>query len=232
MRTRFLIGVGLVAALLSLWPISKSTRFQFFGEAIARVETDMPAVALTLDDGPSRKHTAAVLELLEQKDAIATFFLTGRESAANPDMVRQIIAAGHALGNHSYNHDRLILKWPSTIGDDLARTDAVLREAGYDASLPFRPPYGQKLFALPWVLRSDNRPSIMWDVAPEPDAQSARELAEAVVTQARPGSIILLHVMYDSRAMSREALPLITDGLRERGFSLMTVDDLLALRVP
>ena len=121
------IALILLVGLGSLWSISKSTTFQFFGEAIASVETNEPIVALTFDDGPSRKHTQTVLDILASHDATATFFLTGHEAEQNPELVTAIIEAGHGLGNHSYSHKRMILRSPANLRAELDQTDAILR---------------------------------------------------------------------------------------------------------
>ncbi len=223
-----LLAACVIAGLIALWQLSKSQTYQVFGEAIARGEVDAPIIALTFDDGPSRKHTAAVLDLLAAKDVAATFFLTGHEAKANHDLTRQIAENGHELGNHSFNHDRLILKSTTRIREELAQTDAVFRDAGYTGPIPFRPPYGQKLLVLPWVLSEQDRPSIMWDVEAGPEDQTSQAMADDVIAKARSGSIVLMHVMYDSRGTSRDALPMIIDGLRERSFRFVTATELLA----
>ena len=224
---RYVIGACLVAGLVALWPLSKARTFQMFGHVVTHVDTDKAVVALTLDDGPSRKHTAKVLDILAAKDAKATFFLTGHEALQNPDLTRQIVAAGHGIGNHSFSHDRLILKSPARIRTELADTDKAIRDAGYADAIPFRPPYGQKLFVLPWVLSEQDRPSIMWDTALADESLPPEPLAAHIIAEAKPGSIIVLHVMYDSRENERAALGLIIDGLRDRGFEFVTVNALL-----
>ena len=226
---RSIVGIGLVILLaFGAWSASKSLSFQTFGEIVTHAETDRRIVALTFDDGPSRRFTADVLGLLAQKEATATFFLTGHEASKNRDLVQDIVAGGHELGNHSFSHERMILKSPAWVRAELAQTDAVLRSGGYTGPIAFRPPYGQKFIVLPWVLAAENRPSIMWDVTPKSEDMDPQEMANDIVAQAQPGSIVLMHVMYGSRETSRAALPFVIDGLRDRGFTLVTLDALLA----
>ena len=226
---RYVVLTFLIALSLgSLWPISKAQSFQFFGQAIPRSQTAQPLVALTFDDGPSRRHTSTILGILEQKNATATFFLTGHEVLNNPNQAQAIVAQGHELGNHSFSHDRLIFKSPARIKQELRDTDTALRDTGYAGPIPFRPPYGQKLFVLPWLLASDERASVMWDVGIDNEDISPDALAQLIVQSAEPGSIILMHVMYNSRQTSRLALPLVIDGLRDKGLSLVTVSELLS----
>ena len=225
-----LIVATLVALLFGLHLFSKSRTTQLFGEIVSRVETDKPIVALTFDDGPSPRFTKEVLTLLKDRDVTGTFFLTGREIAENLAQARLIATAGHEIGNHSYSHFNMAWVSPSTVKDEIERTDAAIRAAGYEGEILFRPPFGKKLLALPWYLSEHGRKTIMWDVEPEsfPDvADNPDALAKYVIDNAKNGSIILMHVMYRSRDVSRQALPQIVEGLRQRGFSFVTVSQLL-----
>lgn len=228
-----LIVATLLALLFGLHLFSKSRTTQLFGEIVSRVETDKPIVALTFDDGPSPRFTKEVLTLLKDRDVTGTFFLTGREIAENLAQARLIATAGHEIGNHSYSHFNMAWVSPSTVKDEIERTDAAIRAAGYEGEILFRPPFGKKLLALPWYLSEHSRKTIMWDVEPEsfPDvADNPDALAKYVIDNAKSGSIILMHVMYRSRDVSRQALPQIIEGLRQRGFSFVTVSQLLERR--
>lgn len=95
----------------------------------------------------------------------------------------------------------------------------------------FRPPYGKKLFFLPLYLSRKNRPTIMWSMAPEENVQEGQgpdALTAYVLEHAKPGQIILLHPMFSSGARTREALPDIINGLRDKGYQLVTLSELLA----
>lgn len=225
--------VVLGGIVFGLHALSNSRTFQAFGEIVARVDTDMPVVALTFDDGPTAGHTEEVLDILEQHDVRATFFVTGAEVEENPDETQAIVEAGHELGNHSHSHPRMVFRRYATIRDEVERTDAAIRATGYGGPLHFRPPYAKKLFGLPWYLSATGRKTIMWDVEPEswPEVAADVETFVAhVLRETRAGSIILMHVMYDSRDVSRRALPGIIEGLRERGFGFVTVSELLERR--
>ncbi len=226
----FLVLAALAAVLIGVHFFSKSRTTQLFGGIIARVETERPVVALTFDDGPSVRFTPDVLTILRERGVKATFFLTGKETEENLPQARMIVSEGHQLGNHSYTHSNMMFMGPARIREEIERTDAAIRAAGYEGEIMFRPPYGKKLLTLPWYLSRHDRKAIMWDVEPEsfPDvADDAAALASHVIEQTRNGSIIIMHVMYRSREVSRQALPLIIDGLRQRGFEFVTVAQLL-----
>ena len=144
-----------------------------------------------------------------------------------------LVQAGHQLGNHSYTHKRMLLVSPAIVASEMERTDQQIRQAGFTDEILFRPPYGKKLFTLPWYLSQQQRKTIMWDLEPESEPKLAADpeaMAAAVIAKARPGSIILLHVMYQSRQSSREALPLIIEGLQAKGYRFVTVNELITMR--
>ncbi|MEL6960042.1 MAG: polysaccharide deacetylase family protein [Pseudomonadota bacterium] len=209
---------------------SKARDQQLFGELVHRVETDQPLIALTFDDGPTPRAVSILATLLEM-DVTATFFLTGREITANPEDAAMIVAQGHEIGNHSWDHPRMVLIWPSAVRDQLSRTDQAIRATGYDGPIHVRPPFGRKFIVLPRVLSQQDRTTIMWSIEPETtlgfDA-APEALAQHVIETAQPGDIVLLHGMYSTNDSTRAALPLIINGLRARGFSFVTVSDLIA----
>ncbi|MHB1133496.1 MAG: polysaccharide deacetylase family protein [Chloroflexota bacterium] len=236
MRRAVWVFAGLLALLLAggaLWQASNSRTFQLFGDLVPRVATAERVVALTFDDGPTEARVDEVLSLLHQADVRATFFVTGRELAQNPEGGRRLVAAGHELGNHSYSHTRLLLQPPATVEREIVDTDALIRAAGYSGPIAFRPPYGNKLLVLPLYLAQTGRVTVTWDVEPDSYADvasSAERIAAHALERVRPGSIVLLHVWYDARETSCQAIPSVVAGLKERGYRFVTVAELLAQR--
>lgn len=215
----------------ALWRISSLTDFQMFGTLINRVNTTAPLIALTFDDGPTPGKTEQILQILAKEDIPATFFLIGSELETHPHLLTQILAAGHQVGNHSYSHQRMLFKTPGFIAREIEKTDALLKAGGAPEPYYFRPPYGKKLFLLPRYLAKHQRIAVTWDVAPENFPQLTRDpklLAEYTVAQAKAGSIILLHVMYDSRAATLQAVPNIIRSLKAKGFRFVTVAELIS----
>ncbi|MBZ9613475.1 polysaccharide deacetylase family protein [Rheinheimera maricola] len=233
MKKFLIIIVAVLAVLYGLWQLSSARSYQLFGELVHRVEIGDKVIALTFDDGPSKRYTDEVLTILAAEQVRATFFVTGKETKQNLAQARQLLAAGHQLGNHSYSHPRMLFMSRATVASEIEQTDAAIRAAGYQGDILFRPPYGKKLLMLPWYLAQQNRLTIMWDLEPETDpkfAKDAQAMADYVINNARPGSIVLLHVMYQSRQTSREALPLIIRGLKLQGYRFATVSELLTMR--
>ena len=228
------LGVGVVILLASAyaaWRVAGAVTFQLFGDLVERAEVSEPIVALTFDDGPTLAAADTILAMLERENVRATFFFTGSELEANPGLGERFVRAGHELGNHSYSHQRMVLKSQAFIRSEIERTDTLIRQAGHAGPVHFRPPYGKKLLGLPWYLWRTGRKTIMWDVDPDSYADVAATsegIVAHVFEHVRPGSIVLLHVMYPSRTTSLQAVPGIIEGLEARGYRFVTVSELIA----
>jgi peptidoglycan-N-acetylglucosamine deacetylase len=234
-RVLVIILAAVFALLYGVWRLSNSRTLQLLGEIVPRVSTAEKVVALTFDDGPTQEATDQILSLLGERGVKATFFLTGAELEQNPELGRKIAGLGHEIGNHSYSHKRMIFKTPSFVSDEIERTDRLIKETGYEGAIHFRPPYGKKLLVLPYYLSKTARKTIMWDVEPDsyPEiAEDSDKIVNHVLERVRPGSIILLHVMYKSREQSMRAVPRIIDGLKAGGYQFKTVSELLSTTAP
>lgn len=223
------VVVALLALAYALFLVSKSRSFQFFGGLTQWVATEEKVIALTFDDAPS-VHTGTALDILDAKGIPATFYVVGKAMEQSPDVVVDIVRRGHELGNHSYSHQRFLLKSPQFIATEIERTNALIRAAGYADEITFRPPNGKKLIALPWYLRQHGIKTIMWDVEPDTfHVGDADAIVQYTLEQAKPGSIILMHPFCEEVcAADREALPRIIDTLQSRGYRFVTVSQLLS----
>ena len=235
-RIAALALVPLFLALLAygLLRLSNSRTHQVFGGLVARVDTQDPVVALTFDDAPSPQ-VAPVLQTLEERGVKATFFAVGQGLEQHPDLARSIVASGHQLGNHTYSHNRMVLKTPDYISEEIERTSALIAAAGFTGPIYFRPPNGKKLLLLPWYLHRHNITTVMWDVEPDTYAGSVSPAARAdfltqyTLDHVRPGSIILMHPFCNEDcAPDRVALPKIIDALQAQGYHFVTVSELLS----
>jgi peptidoglycan/xylan/chitin deacetylase (PgdA/CDA1 family) len=227
-----LAGLSLAAVLgiVGIRALARSRTVQLFGPVLARVPTREARVALTFDDGPTSARVDTLVRLLGARGVRATFFVTGRELAAAPKAGRRLVAAGHELGNHTYSHRRLVLVTPRTVRAEVEGTDSLIRAAGHVGPIHFRPPYGYKLVALPWYLARSGRTTVTWDVEPDSYADVAATPAGIVrhsLSRVRPGSIILLHPWYASRATSLAAVGPLIDSLHARGFRVGPIRELV-----
>ncbi len=232
LKKLLMLCLAAIVLLAGLWQLARQPDYQLFGTLVPRVDTAEKLVALTFDDGPTPFGTDRVLALLDEHAVPATFFLNGRAMAQHPGLAHRIVESGHQIANHSWSHSRMVFRSPAFMRSELDRTDALIRGAGFQGEIVFRPPYGKKLFVLPWVLRERDTTTVTWDVDPEtglgPDVTS-ETLVERVRNEVRPGSIILLHVMFRSREASMAAVPELIETLEADGYRFVTVNDLIAM---
>lgn len=186
----------------------------------------VPCMAVTLDDGPSPL-TPGFLDVLRDHQAAATFYMLGQEAQAYPDMVRRVAAEGHMVGNHTWNHPHLTKVPPATVTDQISRTGTVLRELSGQPVETFRPPGGMIDDA---VLALVGMPAIMWSVDTRDWAQPGDdELRRYAIDEPAVGSILLMH---DIQPVSSRVFPDVIAGLSDRGFALVTIDQLFDGAVP
>lgn len=205
---------------------------------ICRVQTGQPIVALTFDDGPDPEYTPAVLALLRDHGAKATFFLTGEHAAAFPRLVRREIQAGMDIGNHTLTHARLAALSVEAAMAEIVRTRSVLSQYGPLGNL-FRAPYGEiSPQELSEVVDVGLRP-IHWSLALDHYVGGMgldpEEAAARLVRDIRPGDIILAHDARigprdaggGERAFAMAALRFLLPALEDRGVIVTTVSRLL-----
>ena len=190
-------------------------------------------IALTFDDGPRSSTTNRVLDLLEQNGGVATFFLVGYNIPDNAEVIKRAAAMGCSIGNHTKDHKILTKCSADTVKAQVNGVNSLLRDMGVEPTL-FRAPGG----AFKGVKDQIGMPLIQWSIDTEDwkfkDAshkgRSAEErtadlnrIADMVFSQAKGGSIVLMHDIYDFTA---DLCEIVIPGLVERGFKLVTVDQL------
>lgn len=221
-----IVLAALLALLYALFEISRATCWQLVGTPVCQVATQEKLVALSFDDGPTPQGVDAVLPVLAAHDARATFFLIGNDLARNAGQARRLLTAGHELGNHSYTHGRMWGLFPGAYEDEIRRTDALLRAEGATPAF-FRPPYGKRLTGLPIAVERTGYRTIMWSFEDPMTETDPRRYADTILAQVRPGAVVIMHVMYRGNQVARDALPLILEGLKARGYRAVTVGELL-----
>ena len=204
------------------------------GRAVWRGPADRPRAALTFDDGPGPS-TPDVLDALAREGVRATFFVLGRQVDRHPDIVRRMVAEGHQLANHGYDHGILIFRGARHVRDQLLRTQrAVERAVGADAtSRVFRAPHGFRGPATALGSRHAGYRMAAWttgvfDSAEPGAAVIARRASQALA----PGTILLLHdadgwAPGRPRQQTADALPEICRSARARDLELVTLDELV-----
>jgi peptidoglycan/xylan/chitin deacetylase (PgdA/CDA1 family) len=194
-------------------------RWRVFVDAVVRGPRGARGVALTFDDGPHPRWTPRVLETLAKHGATATFFLVAKKAEDHPEVVRAILEGGHAVGLHSYAHDRLFaLRGETRVRADLERgLSALERLTGGRTSL-FRPPIGHTNPAMARVIDRLDLTVVGWTVSGRDGVASARagDVAARIRRDLRDGAIVLLHdapERGDREPAAVKALPAILDAI-------------------
>lgn len=207
------------------YKLMNSRTYQVFGGITDHVKTNKKVVALTFDDGPTG-NVENILPLLDQYDAKATFFLIGNELRQHPEQGLKIAEAGHQIGNHTYSHKRMIFKSPDYIKREIEQTDMLIRKTRYKGEIDVRPPNGKKLVGLPFYLKKHHRDTITWNLEPDTYYTSIKDKVTYVKQNIKPGSIILLHPMYDQTGNEQKTIEGILKELTEKGYKFVTVNEL------
>lgn len=192
------------------------------------VTTSQPVVAMTFDDGPHATLTPKLLDMLKQRKIHATFYLLGQNAKEYPDIVKRIIAEGHEVGNHSYDHKALNTLSAPGVASQIDRTNEVIQAAAGVLPPTMRPPYGATNASLNRRLNEEfHLPVIMWSVDPQDwKYRNASRVSSHIIANAKPGDIILAHDIHPSTI---EAMPEALDALLAKGLKFATVSELLKL---
>jgi len=202
-----------------------------FGKSCWRGSRTRAAIALTFDDGPSES-SGRLLEILGRHGVPATFFQCGANVARLPAVAREVAAAGHEIGNHSYSHPLLCFRSPRFIDGEVDRAqDAIRRHTG---AVPvwFRAPFGVRWPGLDSAQRKQGLIGVMWTVIGYDWNRTADAVVKRVANRVENGAIICLHDGRELRAKpdigaTVEAVRRLVPLLLDRGFTFETVTRLL-----
>jgi peptidoglycan-N-acetylglucosamine deacetylase len=199
-----------------------------------RGQTEEKVVALTFDDGPHPVYTPRVLEILERFEVKATFFLIGRQARSHPEIVQQIKAQGHEIENHSDNH-LFYLSWlpADRIRQEIVEAQTAIYQITGSTPTFFRSPLGWVSDDLIAVCRELKLPIINGSVKASDVSLPGREyIIQTVLDKTRNGAIIILHDaggvgFYRDRTQTLEALPIIIQNLKDRGYKFVLIKELI-----
>jgi peptidoglycan/xylan/chitin deacetylase (PgdA/CDA1 family) len=195
-------------------------------DQVWRVPMSRRLIALTFDDGPYPFYTPLLLHVLDRSHVAATFFCVGRSAQQFPELIDRIIASGDEIGNHTFNHYALKGLSDEQIAEQIMEGGAILSTfVGRPIDL-FRPPHGRYDKHVLEIAAAMGYRTVFWSDSPEDTKNISPALeVQRVLAQAYPGGIVLLH---SGEYRTIEALPVIIERLRARGFTFVTVDQLLA----
>ncbi|MFC9699887.1 polysaccharide deacetylase family protein [Streptomyces sp. NPDC056943] len=197
------------------------------GERARRVDCDkVKCIALTFDAGPG-KDTPRLLDVLKEKRVPATFFLLGRKHVDRyPKVVKRMADEGHEIANHTWSHRILTDLDEAEVREELALTQTAVEKITGRKPTLMRPPQGRTDDMVSEVSKELGLAQILWTVtAKDYSTTDSAVIRQRVLDQAQGDGIILLHDIYDGTV---PAVPSIIDELKRRGFTFVTVPELLA----
>ncbi len=185
-------------------------------------------IALTFDDGPHKKYTEEILDILDKYNVKATFFVVGVCAEKYPEIIAREIASGHEIGNHTYSHIHLRNTSESVLAGEIDKTEQLLFENnGYSTTL-FRPPEGVCNDTVRAVTKDMNYSLVLWTVDTKDWVPvSCDSIVNTVLKNVDGGEIILMHDYVVGKSNTPDALRIIIPALLEKGYSFVTVSELL-----
>jgi chitin deacetylase len=188
-------------------------------------------IALTFDDGPWPEITSQVLDVLKKNNVKATFFVVGKQVQKHPQLLRQVVAQGHAIGNHTWSHQYHQYDEAAAAQELDEAAALVYKITGVKTSL-FRPPAGILNNGLVAIAHQKKYAVVLWSVDSKDwryQGNTPQSLVESVIKDAKPGGIILLHDGGGDRSTTVKALPQLITQLKKHGYTLVTVPELLEM---
>lgn len=188
--------------------------------------------ALSFDDGPDPVFTAGVLDILKRYNIKATFFVVGENVKAQPGLIKREIEDGHEIENHTYTHPDLRKQSEVKTEEEIRKTGQLIELMTGKQSRYFRPPC--RLYSKQTINIAERNAyeTILWTICVENSkAKTPAEMAKRVLAAARPGMIILAHDGRLDRSATLQALPIIIEGLQEKGYTFVTTDELIKAKV-
>jgi peptidoglycan/xylan/chitin deacetylase (PgdA/CDA1 family) len=222
-----LAGFILACIILPFFP-----EVSFFLPVISRGRTSRPLVSLTFDDGPDPVSTPPLLLILEKYGATATFFVNGARARRYPHIIKEILAKGHSIGNHSYTHDDyLMFRNVDTIVLEITRTQQVFKESGFQARL-FRPPVGIISSRYADALYLTGLQAVNFSRrAHDMGNRRVRGLSGRILGKLQADDIILLHDINPRRGIDIQVwlseIECVLSGIREKGLEIVALETLI-----
>ncbi len=187
-------------------------------------------VALTFDDGPESEITPQILDVLDEYNIKATFFIVGQNAAKHTDVLKDIHDRGHEIGNHSWSHKYLPKISKQSKKGEILKTEELLMEVLGEYAPVFRPPYGAVKAQDKQLIDSLGYKVVNWSVDTRDWAGTSNEqIMKYVKQQLGPGGIILMHNSGETGVVKNtvNVLPTIIDWVIEQGYEFTTVTEIL-----
>ncbi len=210
---------------------------QWFGRTFKGLSYESKQLALTYDDGPNDPYTLRLLEVLARHNVRATFFLIGRYVRQRPDIVREVVKAGHVVGNHTFTHPLLIFRSARELRMQLTDCERAITDAVGGHSKLFRPPFGGRRPAVLRIARQMGLEPVMWNVTGfDWNAPSVEHIEHKVTRRVRGGDVILLHdgehrAFGTDRSHTLTATDRLISRYKSEGYEFVTIPEMMGKTV-
>ena len=235
----FALGAAAGAAGWGIYNAISPTA-QGFGKAFVGTPGHGKLMALSFDDGPNTAWTPQLLELLDKHGVKATFFSIGHYAREQPSLLREVAAAGHAVGNHTYTHVTMPLHTDDTIRRELHDTTTAIEEAGIEMAKVngrrlMRPPYGRRRPGTIRVLWEDGYVPILWSVTlwDWSKGVTTEKIMRKAEKQIKGGDVVLLHdgcdvaMGWDRSHSVRSAELILQQWKEQEGYEFVTIPEII-----
>lgn len=202
------------------------------GMIIWDINTKEKIVALTFDDGPHKKYTSEILDLLKQYDAKGTFFIVGEQAEKNPEVILRMFEEGHELANHTYSHP--YSKNVSKIMEEIKKTNDIIFSITGNIPTLFRPVEGQYTDAMVEEISKSGFKVVMWSWHQDTEDwrnPGVQRIVNIVLKGTKEGDVILFHDGGGNRTQTVKALEKILPELQNQGYRFVTIKDLLKIQL-
>jgi len=185
-------------------------------------------IALTFDDGPDEVYTKEILDILDEYNVNATFFVIGKNAEKHPELLLKEVSEGHEVGNHTYSHPHLKTQSDASLLTELRAADKVIFDASGVNPTLFRPPEGKCGKCVMTAVKEMGYTIILWSVDTRDwECRPVNEIVRNVKKNVKPGSIILFHDYVAGKSSTPEALKVIIPDLLEQGYTFVTITELI-----
>ncbi|QDQ02937.1 polysaccharide deacetylase family protein [Lysinibacillus fusiformis] len=235
MKKFYLFLIPLCILVISIFYVSESSSadrgrkyYEEAGQIVWEIKTKEKIVALTFDDGPHKKYTSEILDLLAKYDAKATFFVVGQNAEKNPEVVLRMYEEGHEIANHTYTHP-LKTNVPNLMKEIKQTHETIYSISGYSPIL-FRPVEGQYTDAMIDAVVKEGYKVVMWSWHLDTmdwKSPGVNKIVDTVLKGVKEGNIVLFHDGGGNREQTVKAMKKILPELEKQGYKFVTIPELL-----
>lgn len=201
----------------------------FYFKSLNKATTENKEIAITFDDGPNANITPKLLQLLDNENVKACFFLIGNNIEGNESIVKKMAEKGHMIGNHSFSHHTLFdLFSAQKISGEIERTNLKIKEISGYKPLFFRPPYGVTNPLIKKAIQQTEMVPVGWSLRSLDTVNSSEKVLKKLKKKTKPGDVVLFH---DINEKILEIMSEYLGWLKGNNFKIVSLDKLFSIEI-